>query len=193
MDELQTVFDFSTTELAANQQGQLSGRQRETLEARQQRSFQLLIGMGIAVVVLGILAAIVGNIGLVVLGILAVVVAVLALMEYIVGYRSYTQDLTARRIETIQGIVHYVRRGEAVMGIDTHPAGIRIGDLQFLLMEDQARAFEEGAIYAVHFAPATHSLLSAEPVFWADDSEDVDAEIAYWEVQHDLKGEMRNE
>lgn len=180
MNELQQVINFTDADLKANAQGHLSANQRDYLESRQKRSLKMLIGIVSIIVVMVLGAVIIGSLGMIVLGIMALVLAIMSLVEYIVGYQSYTRDLSAPEIETIQGVIHYIWRGDSVMGIETRPSGIRVGDIQFLLLEDQTRAFREGTIYALHFAPATHTLLSAEPVVLRHDLSD-DAEIAYWD------------
>lgn len=178
MNELQQVIGFTDADLKANAQGYLSAKQREYLASRQKRSRKLLLGIVSVIMMMTLGAIIMGNLGMIALGIMALVLAIMSLVEYVIGYQSYTRDLNAAEIETIQGVVHYVWRGDSIMGIETHPSGIRVGDIQFLLMEDQARAFVEGKIYALHFAPATHTLLSAEPVVLRHDLSD-DAEVAY--------------
>ncbi len=180
MNELQQVINFTDADLKANTDGYLSANQRDYLSSRQQRSRKLLIGITSVIVMMAIGAILLGSLGMIVLGVMALVLGIMSLVEYVIGYQSYTRDLNAAEIETIQGVVHYIWRGDSIMGIETHPSGIRIGDIQFLLMEDQARAFVEGKIYALHFAPATHTLLSAEPVVLRHDLSD-DAEIAYWD------------
>lgn len=182
--ELQEVINFDADDLLANKQGHLSPRQRDQLLDRQKRSLNLLMRVAgiVSLMILG--AVLLGNWGIIVLGVMALILAIMAGVEYMVGYQTYTRDLNANHVETIQGIAHYVWRGDSIMGIETRPTGIRIGDEQFLLMEDQARAFIDGEIYAVHYAPATHTLLSAEQInLQSTPSTEVDDdEIAYWEL-----------
>lgn len=180
MNELQQVINFTDADLKANAEGYLSTKQRTYLQSRQQRSFKLLMGIVAVIAVMALGAIIIGNLGMIVLGVMALVLAIMSAVEYVVGYQSYSRDLNAPEIETIQGVVHHIWRGDSVMGVETRPSGIRIGDVQFLLMEDQARAFIEGDIYALHYAPATHTLLSAEPVTLSHNLSS-DAEVAYWD------------
>ncbi|GAB5493921.1 MAG: hypothetical protein Phog2KO_41360 [Phototrophicaceae bacterium] len=180
MNELQQVINFTDADLKANAEGYLSTKQRAYLHSRQTRSFKLLMGVAGIVSLMAVGAIIIGSLGMIVLGVMALVLAIMSAVEYVVGYQSYSRDLKAPEIETIQGVVHYIWRGDSVMGVETRPSGIRIGDIQFLLMEDQARAFVDGDIYALHFAPATHTLLSAEPITLRHDLSS-DAEVAYWD------------
>lgn len=187
MNELQHVLNFTDADLKANSAGHLSSAQRAKLRSRQQRSLRLLVGVTGIIALLLCAALLIGKMALIVFGVMALIMAVLALVEYVIGYQTYSRDLSASRIETIQGIVHYIWRGDTALGIETRASGIRIGDMQFLLMEDQARAFTEGEIYLVYLAPATHTLLSAERVLLRDELES-DAEIRDWEAsvrEHD--------
>ncbi|MGJ3238857.1 MAG: hypothetical protein ACFE0Q_09145 [Anaerolineae bacterium] len=184
MDELQQVLRFTDADLKANASGVLSSSQRAQLRDRQRRSLRLLMGVAGAVALMTVGAVVLGGFGVIVLGTMALILGVMALVEYMIGYQTYSRDLHHNEIETVQGVVHYVMRGDSVMGIETRPAGIRIGDVQFLLMEDQARAFEEGAVYAVHIAPATNTLLSAR-LIQLDEAPAIDAEVAYWDIQAD--------
>jgi len=184
--ELQAVINFDADDLLANKQGHLSHHQREQLGARQKRSLRLLMTVAGVVALMVVGAVLLGNLGIIVLGVMALILAVMAVVEYMVGYQTYTRDLNANYAETIQGMVHYIWRGDSIMGIETRPSGIRIGDVQFLLMEDQARAFIEGEIYVLHYAPSTHTLLSAEHIdLQSPASLSVDEDIAYWEVNID--------
>jgi|GEM_PF-1681770 len=181
MNELQQVINFTDADLKANAEGFLSLAQRNKLEERQKRSLRLLSGVAGVVLVMALLALVTGNAGMIVFGVMALISAVMLAVEYVVGYYTYTRDLNSDAIETIQGVVSYVWRGDAAMGIETKPSGIRIGDVQFLLMEDQARAFADGEIYVLHYAPATHTLLSAERVYLREQQDFIDAEVAYYE------------
>lgn len=191
MDELQQVINFTDADLKANADGLLSQKQRQLLEARKERSLRLLSGVVAVVASMMIGAFFLGNMGLIVLGIMAIILGIMALVEFFIGYQTYTRDLSRTEIETIQGVVHYIWRGDSALGIETRPSGIRVGDIQFLLMEDQARAFIEGDIYALHFAPASHSLLSAKRVI-LEDRMASDAEVAYWEASAERSDSMQN-
>lgn len=181
MNELQQVINFNDADLKANAAGRLSSRQREQFVVRQQRSFRLLGAVTVIITFMSLGAILLGSMALIVLGVMALIMAIMAIVEYVIGYQTYSRDLKANRIETIQGVVHYVWRGDSALGIETKPSGIRVGDIQFLLMEDQARAFIDGEIYLLHFAPATHTLLSAERIRLREEDDFVDAEVAYWE------------
>ena len=191
MDELQQVINFTDADLKANIEGRLSFAQREKLHSRKERSLKLLLSVAGIIAIMLTIAVLIGNMGFVVFGIMALITGVLALVEYLVGYQTYNRDLESSQIETIQGVVHYIWRGDSIMGIETKPSGIRVGDVQFLLMEDQARAFLEGEIYALYFAPATHSLLSAKQLILEDTTLASDAEVAYWEESASQQNSMQ--
>lgn len=182
MNDLQQALNFTDADLKANAEGFLSLTQRDQLQQGQKRSLRLLSGVGVVVLVMALLAFVTGNSGMIVFGVMALISAIMLAVEFIVGYYTYNHDLNSEHIETIQGVLSYVWRGDAAMGIETQPRGIRIGDVQFLLMEDQARTFDEGQIYVLHYAPATHTLLSVEQVHLYEQDEIIDAEIAYYEA-----------
>lgn len=191
MDELQQVINFTDADLKANVEGHLSFAQREKLHSRKERSLRLLVAVAGGISILLTIAILSGTIGIIVFGIMAFIMGVLALVEYMVGYQTYNRDLETSQIETIQGVVHYIWRGDSVMGIETRPSGIRVGDVQFLLMEDQARAFIEGEVYALYFAPATHTLLSAQQLILEDMPLASDAELAYQEESASQQNSMQ--
>lgn len=191
MDELQQAINFTDADLKANAEGHLSSAQRQQLETRKERSLRLLKGVVAIVTVMMIIAFFLGNIGIVVFGVMALILGIMALVEFFISYQTYTRDLRHSEIETIQGVVHYIWRGDTAMGIETKPSGIKVGDMQFSLMEDQTRAFIENEIYLIHFAPASHSLLSAKHVVLEDNLAS-DAEIAYWEATPLVQSSMEN-
>lgn len=190
MDELQQAINFTDADLKANAEGHLSFAQRQQLEERKQRSLRLLKGIATIVILMMIVAFFLGNMGGVVFGVMALILGIMALVEFFISYQTYTRDLSQSEIETIQGVVRYIWRGDTAMGIETKPSGIKVGDMQFSLMEDQTRAFIEDEIYLIHFAPASHSLLSAKPVV-LEDKIASDAEIAYWEEKTELYDSMQ--
>lgn len=180
--DLQEALGFTHADLEANQIGRLSAQQRETLQERQARSWDILRWLTMVIIGMTIGAVLISGPLRVMLSSTALITAVMVMAEYVIGYRTYTLDLRAAHIETLQGVVQYVQRRESVMGIEPHPAGISIAGTRFLLLEDQVLAFDEGAVYAVHIAPATQTLLSAERVFVTDTPHvALDAEVAYWE------------
>lgn len=181
MNDLHRAIDFTTDDLNANRQGLLSPKQREQFSHRQQRSQRFLTGVALIVALMLVGAVLLGTLGIIVLGIIALILGVLGIIEYWIGYQTYTRDLQYNQVEAIQGVVRYVWRGESALGIATSPSGIRVGDMQFLLLEDQARAFIEGDIYVLYYAPSTHTLLSAEQIYLRDTVMEHDVEVAYWE------------
>ena len=180
---LQQALDFSDEDLQANREGKLSETQRKKLETAQQGSFRSLRTMTLIILFSLLIGIVPGGIALIAGGSIALLLSVLALMEYLTSYRAFQHDLALPEIETAQGVLDYVMRENAVLDGMTHPAGIRIGDLKFLLMEDQVRSFLEGEVYVLYYAPATHRLLSVERAFLQEDIVD-EGEIVYWDNNH---------
>ncbi|MEL7436201.1 MAG: hypothetical protein AAFN11_19820 [Chloroflexota bacterium] len=179
--ELQDALNFTNADLEANQIGKLSPTQREALKKRRLRSWQMLRNLASAIILMVIGAVLFSGITSIFLGTTALILTVMGFAEYLVGYRTYAVDLQSPHIETIQGVLYYMQRRESVMGIENHPVGISVGGEKFLLVEDQVRAFEEGEIYALHIAPATHTLLSAERIY-LDEKPKRDVIITYDEL-----------
>ena len=176
--DLQEALNFTDEDLQANRDGKLSEKQREKLEIAQQRSFRVLWVMTFIILASLLLALVSGTYGLIALGTIALLLAIMALMEYLTSYRAYQHDLNLKTIETAQGLLEYIMRENTSFDGMTHPAGIRIGELKFLLLQDQTTSFLEGEIYSIYYAPATQTLLSAEAVFISESEAD---DSAYWE------------
>lgn len=185
---LQQALDFTDEDLQANRDGKLSDKQRMKLESAQKGSLRALWVMAIITVASLLVAIVFGGYGLIAFGCIALILAILALVEYLTSYRAYQHDLTVPKIETAQGLVEYVMRENTAFDGMTHPSGIRIGEMKYLLLEDQTTSFVEGEVYIVHYAPATQTLLSAEQAFITDDVDE--GEIAYWDDVRPLQRYM---
>ncbi|MDQ7024089.1 MAG: hypothetical protein Q9P44_00875 [Anaerolineae bacterium] len=177
MNDLETILDFDTEELSTNRAGKLSSYQRTKLERSRLHSLFVLILMCAFVVVVLMVGLFFGGIILAIFGITALLCAILGLVEYFLGYDTYRRDINSE-IASIQGQLHYVRRSNTILGIETHPSAIRIGDVSFLLLVHQVEAFQEGDIYSVYYAPRTHTLLSAERIMRYDTPDEI-ADEAY--------------
>lgn len=179
-NNLQQALDFTDDDLQANRDGKLSPKQRMKLESAQKGSFRALWVMAIITLAALILGVFVGGIVLIMLGTIALLLSIMALVEYLNSYRAYDHDLKLPTIETVQGLLEYMMRENSAFDGMTHPAGIRIGDMKFLLLDDQVLSFEEGEVYVLYYAPATQTLLSAEQVFIHEELGE--GELVDWEA-----------
>jgi hypothetical protein len=177
---LQQALNFTEEDLRANRDGELSAEQRIKLEISRRGSLRVLWIMTAIALLSVAIGFFQGGMGAIGFGSIALLLAILGLVEYLTTYRAFQHDLTLAKIETAQGVIDYLRSGGSnLLDTELRPSGIRLGDMKFLLMEDQAMTFEDGEVYILYYAPATQRLLSAERAFVQEDIDE--GEILYYE------------
>lgn len=161
---LADVLNFSADDLAANRTGALSVAQKERLERGWRRTFWIILGLvvgcGLAATILLFLGQ---RNGSPVLSIIGVTVTAINAVMVGLGAQSYlrtSRDLRGGRVATISGAVRHTLRvsGKVATYI------LVVDGQEIIVPKPVFFAVEEGKPYRLYRAPASKTLLSAEPV-----------------------------
>ncbi len=156
--QLAQLLDFTQHDLNANRSGRLTERQRAHLQLRRDASSALLsTGGGGLIVVAAICVGQTHDAFKLHVELLFVIPIAFVLTYIIQLWLNFTRDLSARRVETVNGCAAAQTR--------LHWHTVRIGRCRFTLdNETVLRGFENGADYRVYYARRSKRLLSAEPI-----------------------------
>lgn len=160
---LADVLNFSDDDLAANRAGNLSDSQRARLTRGWQRTLWIIVGL---VIGLGLLATILLFLGQrnesPILGVIGIIITVVNAVLVGLGAQSYlrtTSDLRGGRVNIISGVVSHTIRvtGRAATYI------LKVDDQEIIVPKVVFFAFEDAKPYRLYRAPASKTLLAAEP------------------------------
>ncbi|MCC6802480.1 MAG: hypothetical protein IT319_06325 [Anaerolineae bacterium] len=160
---LADVLNFSAEDLAANRAGNLSNSQKARLARGWQRTVGIIVGL---VVGFGLLATILLFLGQrnesPILSIIGVIITVVNAVLVGLGAQSYlrtTSDLRGGRVAVLDGVVSHTIRvtGRAATYI------LKVDAQEIIVPKVVFFAFEESKPYRLYRAPASRTLLSAEP------------------------------
>jgi hypothetical protein len=160
---LADVLNFSADDLAANRAGVLSGAQKARLERGWRRTFwiimALVVGCSLAATILLFLGQ---QNGSPILSIIGIAVTVINAALVGLGAQSYlraSRDLRGGRVATLNGVVTHTIRvsGRAATYI------LKVDGQEIVVSKPVFFAFEEGKQYRLYRAPASKTLLAAEP------------------------------
>lgn len=160
---LADVLNFSPEDLAANRAGELSAAQKVRLMRGWRRTFWIILGL---VVGFGLLATILLFLGQrnesPILSVIGITVTVINAVIVGLGAQSYlrtSSDLRGGRIATISGVVSHTIR---VSGrIATYI--LRVDGQEIVVSKPVFFAIEDAKPYHLYRAPASRTLLAAEP------------------------------
>ena len=154
--ELQSALNFSTDDLAANQEGHLSAMQRGKLQATERRCMGVGI-FGLLIIAWSVLNAD-GRIDVAIgQGNFAwlAIAGVSAFAWY--KWKQYFDDISGPEIASLQGRVNL-----EIAGNKNTSLTLRLQDTKFTVNKNVFLAFKNGDPYRLYYAPRQKKILSAE-------------------------------
>lgn len=156
--QLAQLLDFTQHDLNANRSGRLTERQRAHLQLRRDASSALLsTGVGGLIVVAAICVGQTHEASKLHVELLFVIPIAFVLAYIVQLWLNFTRDLSARRVDTVNGCVTAQNR--------LHWHRLLIGHSRFTVDDETvAAAFQSGTAYRAYYARRSKLLLSAEPI-----------------------------
>jgi hypothetical protein len=144
------VLDFSVSDLYANRQGQLTPQQRIQLEHVRQRSIEILAGILLVLILIGIALEV---------RLMVIVFGTASMITMMVGLSiRFDEDLNGK-VQTVSGRMRF----KGALGLPLHPYyHLLIDSEDFLVSQRVKQAFDTELRYRLYYTPGSHIILSAE-------------------------------
>ena len=160
---LMEALAFNAEDLAANHEGHLSDAQK----ARLKRGWQRTLWIGVAFVIGILLLATVllfqaqqnGSSILTLIGVVLTVINAVIVARGAQSYLRTSSDLNSGQVSALSGVVSHTIRvtGRVVVYV------LKVEDQEMIVSKLVFRAVEDGKSYRFYRAPASKTLLAAEP------------------------------